>query len=274
VHCKGAVRVTGFGRLYKGVEQDWTLRHFKNFEDAVKETSITRHLPEIATALGVREILAPTPEFGSAIVSSNALGVRIPLGGSGGIVLRRGAMGDLMELKPGETFGISTGGCAVIWAYYKSHYARLVVGHVGRKNLEHVVDKVWEHLRVPQFAASEVVAGVAFPISPVNFEHRFDDPTYGELNRTFCERLVTHWGTQAVLGWDDPAKRELGRIDIGWVVRQQFRKHGVPSQHMHGTPGYDLLSDIDNLPLWHTTRGALGKELRNLVLVTHLSRHP
>src|SRR5271154_7223030 len=55
----GSLRITAFGRFYQGEEQDWSFRHYKQIEDNGKDTSITRHLPTIAAAMGIREILAP-----------------------------------------------------------------------------------------------------------------------------------------------------------------------------------------------------------------------
>ncbi len=281
-YCKSRVRIIGFGRYYKGHEVDWSFRPFKQPRDGKLDPVSTRLLPEVAASLGIKEMLAPHPTFGTDMCAINDLRVRIPMThGDKRVVLVRGKQADSMAIAPGETFAISVGGCPIGWMFDLQKPDKLLVAHMGLKCLidrslavtgqksrhhRSVIDRMWESMRLLPGEASRVHAGFAFPIYPLENKHEWDYAGDGHENKLICKHLVTEWGTDCVYGWADEQARKLGRIHLGNVIRGQYKACGILSENIHGVSAPDAVG-ADGHPLWYVTRGPHGKDPRNLVLV-------
>lgn len=283
-YCRGKIRITGFGRLYKGEDVDWSFRPFQKFEDGKKDLPSARYLPDVAHVLGIKEkIFAPRPVFGTDMCYDHQLRVRIPLEhNSKRVVLLRGASADIITLAPGETFAISVGGCPVGWMFDQKKPNRLIVAHMGlnclidrkrvlegQKSRAHgsVIERMWESMRLLPGDASRIQAGYAFPIDPLQYAHQWDYPDGGDNNKRICEYLAANFGNKCIVGWDKAETRMLGRIHLGNLIRSQYAVLGIPPENMHGVSTPDAV-DKDGHPLWYVTRGPHGKDPRNLVLVT------
>ncbi|OGC83543.1 hypothetical protein A3D68_01445 [Candidatus Adlerbacteria bacterium RIFCSPHIGHO2_02_FULL_52_17] len=283
-YCKGKIRITGFGRLYKGEEVDWSFRPFQKFEDGKKDLPSARLLPDVVHALGIKEkIFAPRPVFGTDMCYDHQLRERIPFEHGGKrVTLLRGASADIIMFAPDETFAISVGGCPIGWIFDPQKPNRLIVGHMGlqclidrqlivagQKSRKHrsVIDRMWESMNLLPREAARIQAGYAFPIDPLHYVHQWDYPDGGDNNKRVCEYLAANFGNKCIVDWNNPETRKLGRIHLGNLIRSQYAALGIPPENMHGASTPDAV-DADGHPLWYVTRGPHGKDPRNLVLVT------
>jgi hypothetical protein len=283
--CHGKVRVTGFGRLYNEEEVDWSFRPFQQAADSSKNLLAARALPQVAAALGVKEFLAPKPVFGRDVCSIQKFRTKIffkdtHTGHS--LTLLRGVNADICYLARGETYAISASGCAVGWIYNPAKPERLLVAHMGLKCLidmnwahggskEHlhgsVVDRMRRSLGCTPAEETRLQAGYAFPIEPMRYRHEWTHPQDGEKNKRLCEHLVGAWGEECLVGWPHAQLRTHGCIDLGFLIRQQFKALGIPGDNIHGVSAPDVCDESGN-PLWYDTRGIFGRDARNLILVT------
>lgn len=278
IHHRAKVRVTGFGRYYpvrgQYYAQDWSFRKLNQASSSRKRSSLVRHLPTIAEQLGVKEILAPSPvEFSGLICDPSTLNVVIPFGE---VRILRGISADGCVLAPGQAIAWSIGGCAVGWISHPGYdpsgeYRLVAAAHMGYMSLERgVIPNLAKALGLGPRHLKDAYAGYAFPIDPLLYEHRWNHPSYGKQNKNRCHMLVERYGEGSIIGWRDPDKRRLGRIDLGHVMRSQFVELGIPRSHISGSPSYDSYVDAQKQPLWYTTRGPFGKR-RNLGIITRFA---
>jgi len=268
------VQVVGFGRYYpdtRGVwrEQDWSLR-FLNLSPRTRErSSIVRYLPEIEQKLRIKRLLAPSPiKFNGLACTPNDLNVIVRVGST---VIHRGADADACELEPGDASIHTVGGCAGGWLSLFDYKRRLITAHFGLKSIENgVIQNMAHAVGFDPKKHTDAHAGCAFPIDPMTYEHRWNHRTYGKANEMRCHELVEKYGARAIVEWDDKKKRRLGRIDLGFICREQFRLIGIKKENLHGTPSYDSFRGEDESPLWYTTRGPYRKR-RNLMLFHHMA---
>lgn len=278
---QGAIRITGFGRLYNDTPVDWSFRPYQHEGDEARALRSAVLLPTVAHSLGVAEILAPRPVFGRVVCTSDDLQVRIPFTSGGAtVILRRGLDADVCILRRGETFGITAAGCPLGWLMNLAAPTAVVVAHMGLECLVDVkaiqegrpssrgsvVDIMWRALKLTDHDAKDVHAGFAFPIDPQIYEHPWDHAEWGTKNRALCEYLVTYFGEGCILNWNDPLLRQQGCIDLGYLIRAQYRAYGIPSPNKHGVGAPDATDG--GVPLWYTTRGPSGKSVRNLITFT------
>ena len=282
-YCKGKIRITGFGRHYKGEDVDWSFRPFQKFEDGKNDLPSAKFLPEVAASLGIKEILAPRPEFGTKMCSINDLRVCIPFEHKGKhVILLRGATADIIVIALGETFAMTVGGCPIGWMFDPQNPNRLLIPHMGLKCLidfdlvlkgqksranASVVDRIWESMNLLPREASRIQAGYVFPIDPLQYVHQWDYPDGGDNNKRICEYIAVNFGEKCIVDWDKPETRKLGRIHLGNLIRSQYASLGIPVENIHGVSTPNAV-DADGHPLWYVTRGPHGKDPRNLVLVT------
>lgn len=291
ITCNGILRFTGFGRFYRDEEVDGGFAPLQQPDDGKKELPVTKLLPQVARALGIREILAPKPVFGRGVVNRNMLTARIVVGDeASNVTLLRGHEGDICVLEPSETYGISAAGCIIAAICYlgneeKVLKPKMLAAHLGLKCLidykkmlgktpswfsESVVGKISEELALPPKEMARVKVILGFPIAPEQYEHRWDYPESGADNEKLCHYLVERWGEECIMGWSDPKLRQLGRINLERIARAQLLELGISD--IHSTPCYERMLHSDGKPLWYTTRGPFREEKRrNLVLVTHLA---
>ena len=240
-------------------------------------------MPEVASSLGIKELLAPRPAFETEMCAINDLRVHIPFEHNGKrVVLLRGASADIIALAPGETFAITVGGCPVGWMFDPKKPNRLLVAHMGLNCLidrQHVlvkqksrtrrsvVDRMRESMRLLPKDASGIQAGYVFPIDPLHYVHQWDYPDGGDNNKRVCEYIAANYGEECIVGWRKEETRRLGRIHLGNLIRRQYAELGIPPEHMHGVSTPNAV-DTEGNPMWYVTRGPHGKDPRNLVLVT------
>lgn len=272
----GPVYIGAFGPHYEGVTQDWSFRHLGKPGDEKKPSSLTRHLPAIARQIGIREILVPSPvKSNTLIVTKDDLHTKFPLGEGDGwpMTVWRGAEADGVILRPGQTAGISLGGCGYITVLHEPS-SQLGVAHGSRESLidearllgkparryESVTVSLIEAMGVSMERAHEVKAAIYFPIPAKRFEHRWDHPKFGGRNENRSRFLYESYGEAAVPGWSDAELRQEGRIDLGELPFAQFARMGVPEDSIEivKAPEYN----------WADTRGP-SKDLKNLVLVSY-----
>ncbi len=283
---RNRVRITGFGRLYYGTEVDWSGRPYQKVGDGAKDLPSAKLLPQVADSLGIREVLMPKPVFGTEVCQRSHLRTTIRFTHENkAVTLFRGYDADVCVVHRGETFGITTAGCAVGWMYHPSK-PWILVAHMGLKCLldmqavflgqktqgrkyRSVVTAMMDKLDLRSGQLQEVQAGYEFPINPLHYSHEWDHPTDGRNNEILCEYIAQHFGKRCILGWDTPEKRVLGRIELGFMIREQYLGQGIQNQNIHSTSAPDV-TDTLGQPVWYDTRGPHGKDARNLVLVTAL----
>lgn len=274
------VRVLGFGRFYRGVEQDWTLRHLQSHEDGKRaKCSATKHLPAIVAALGVTtteeeaHILAPSPvEFNAQVCRRAELAVRIPLAKEGGVraVIYRGAKADGCLLKPGELFALSAAGCAAV-VLWNSRNKHLAVGHAGLKSLlqeKSIVEALLWTVGANPGDEGGIAAYIAFPIAPENYLHQWNYPNNNGANKTLCEEVVQRFGPACVRGWGTKQQEE-GMIDLTEIILAELRRLHVPRRNIDLSSMPDRWNTKDH-ELWYTTRGSFPQR-RNLILIARYS---
>ena len=131
------VYIGGFGQNYRGQDHDWSFSQLTKPEDASMVCSITKHLPEIARELGIKEFLVPSPkDFNAKICQPEDLTISIEIGKENGwpVTLKRGVRADGLLLRPGETYAVSQAGCDVVVAYHEPT-SQVGVAHAGRKSV-------------------------------------------------------------------------------------------------------------------------------------------
>lgn len=226
----GRLHVAGFGRYYNGEkEPDWT---FRNLGDPGSPAA--RHLPAIASEIGVQSVLAPSPvAFNGTIIDAEELTTRVELGN--GLVIFRNSdkPADGVLLAPGQAYAMSGAGCAVLWGYMINPHTKDIIrvgaAHMGLKSL---LNNVAENL----FTAlgdspPDMYFGVELSIDPEIFIHEWDHPTDAERNRQLCEDVVAKFGSDAVVGLGTPEER-MGRIDLFNIARAHLMRLAVPSQNI------------------------------------------
>jgi hypothetical protein len=286
------MRLTGFGRFYDGEEVDWGFSPLQNRNDGEKFLPVTVHLPKVAQSLGITHILVPRPVFGRKVSRRSLLTTKIRIErGDARVTLLRGGEGDLCILAPGETYGISTAGCIVASIYYpgnetKGLKPKVMGAHLGLKCVidfnkmlgkkpewlsESVVCLIRDELAsLPREEIQRVSVVIGFPIDPQDYTHAWNHEHHSDTNERLCYALVERWGEECILEWRDSELRKLGRINMEYLARAQFKEIGI--SEIESTMCYEQMLHSDGKPLWYTTRGPFREEKRrNLVLVTHLA---
>lgn len=278
VFSKESIRASVFGRFFEDGNdlQDWTFKNLNGSPETLAQSSVGKYLPRIAEKLGVTEILAPSPvTFNGKMCSRHLLSKRVPVGDH--LIVYRGAQADGCSLEPGQAFGISVGGCAVIVAWVAKPSApdkptQVAVGHAGLRSLERTKHDLPNsgtfssivHSLVHELGgascAHHIFARVLLPIDPVVFTHPWKCKHTGVQNRMLTEHLLAKYGEHVVIG-----KPSRGCIDIAAIIEQQFIRLDVPRSNV------EVLSSTSMYPdLVYTTRERQKKlrSHRNLVLVT------
>lgn len=279
---KHGVRITGYGRIYRDREIDWSFRPYQTLEDRTKEP-LRSALPQVAADYGTQDFFAPWPKFGTHCCTTNQLRIQIPFEHEGKRAkLWRGAAADIIILGPGQTFAISVGGCPIAWMLDTRKPDRLLVAHAGLGCLidkeavlrgsssrlhRSVVNRMWESLNIRDADALHIIAGYAFPINPLMYKHEWDFEPTGDDNKRICEHLAANFGHECIVGWKREEERRMGRIDLGNLIRAQYLKFGIPLTNIKRIDAPDGVCP-DGHPLWYVTRGPHGKDPRNLVIVT------
>lgn len=272
-----AIRASVFGRYFNNEEQDWSFRHLSNPRtEANRASSIRKHLPEIAKKLGFTRVLAPAPTaFNGEVCAPDALQVTIPIDKE--VRVYRGVEADGCPIDPGEAYGISVGGCAVIVAWRtdpdRDTPLSVVAGHAGLRSLVRLPDEpdsgsfrgivhsVCEALGDPERTHARIV----LPIDPNVFTHPWNARRRKAYNRALIGYILRIC-PEALVG----EERE-GKIDIAVLACHQFAALGVPKAHL------DILPSTGTYPnLVYTTRDThedrarqrVLRKRRNLVIIT------
>lgn len=276
-----SAHILGFGTHISGMPINWSFRGL--LDEDLQGVFLRQALGYVANAYGIQEIIAPTPEFGVQVYGGNHLESDFPTQvriqdkeSLRKLTIYRGLKADGWVLGPGETYGITQAGCAIV-IILDPMTGQVGVAHAGlrcvideeylfggkaKREYESIVDALIYQMTQCERARPYLRAIIAFPISPELYLHQWDHPEWGEKNRGLCQHLMKRYGSGAVL--DNP--RELGRVDIAHIVRTQLVRKGFRADSIETLPAYDLLQDEGGNFLWHTTR-TTDPLHRNLVLV-------
>jgi len=285
---EGHARLLAFGKPY-----DWSFRPYNGETPKEELASLapSLYLPKIAQEYGLGKILlAPSPALANAQIctESDVMKKRVEVHSrlyQDTVFLDRGANADGMLISPGRALVGSYAGCSVLLLWHKhsdllgaSHIAirsaideNRLKGEEPRQNETAVIALVEAMKSAGVRHAAYLQAIIAFSIDPRVFTYAWDDDrkfkdrdlTYGEFNRIRTEELVTLWGPEAILDYDDPVARRLGRPDLPAIIAAQLRYAGVPNESI------SVIGTLDP-EVWPDTRR--DGDMRGLIALQHLHR--
>jgi len=271
--------MAAFGRFFEvGQEEDWTMRNLGAPEDVQKNSSLTRHLPSIMEALGIHTVYAPVPtKFNGLVLPHTKLTMAIALGNR---TVYRGAYADGCVLPRGHGFVVSLGGCSLVIAKRlvgpeSGSAPRVVVSHAGLHSALnnvclHVLQALCTEGELVEQVAPQVEVSIELAISPEHYTHEWDHPQDGGHNMALCTYVRDNW-PDCLPGWEDPAERRLGRVDMAQLLKCHFADLYVPEEQIRTNSGPDSWPHHEHSELWYTTRGPdlERNKRRNLVVVAH-----
>lgn len=256
-----------------GTPSDWATRAILQEGDQSKSPHLVHLLGEIAEKYGVTNFYCPTIQFTRKFVRDFehfpyklSLSYRVAK-------MHCGTVAEGRELHHGEAFVVAPADCSTIVASYAHG---LYVCHAGLKSLldfhklgaagiihSSIVDELYK--KIPREVRRFAQVGIFLPISAGgHYQHRFDDPVYGERNELLVKYLTRSFGDACVVG--DPS---LGQIDLRAVICRQLELAGIVSQNIAPTILNScpfLAKNLDGSSTWHSHRRN-GDGSRNLVVV-------
>lgn len=274
----GDAQVFGFG-----MPHDWNLRRLKNPEDLSNPNNslVALILSTLSNKCSVKRFLAPSPlndqgifchQFGDRHSFAGEKIICLPHSEA---ILCRNFQAEGVVLESQSAFVIAAADCIVTVGKLAS--GQTVAFHAGRDSLfdrelltsnsrfykhESVVLAMLSHLGVDSLIGSQWWLSPS--ISPgSHFEHRWDDPVYGNHNERMVNFLLKRYGRAAIAG-----KAHFGHIDVRAILAAQLCEYGAEMRDIKISPECTYLAtEPDNSPRWNSNRRESKKMARNLFVV-------
>jgi len=259
--------------LCYGTPFDWATRALQKEGDQEKSPHFISQLSRIAREYNVEDFYCPAIQFTGNFVGDHYLFPHRLTLPSTSAKLYRGLVTEGRILHPSEAFVVAPADCATVVVSFRN---RVLVCHAGLKSLYNqkalnddlethsgVIDQMC--LWVPRDEQQYVKVGIFLSISPgEHYQHRFNDPMYGERNKILVKYLIERLGETCIVG--DPT---LGQIDLREVICQQLVSNRIPPSNI--SPAIPdscpfLAKNSDGSSKWHSHRRT-GDGSRNLVVV-------
>lgn len=260
---------------------DWQIESLLQMEgDQHKSPDVIALLGDLAAEHKLERILSPTMDFSSNFLDDGFQSPwQLTLPGTG-CKLHRGLRVDGFEIHPGDAGIIAPADCAVIVVTMCT--GRVFMLHAGRDSLvdrhllntgtkkkryESIVFTAWAEMSRKERLSSEwfILPSIS---SGGQFEHRFDDPKWGEQNEHLVAYLLRKYGHTCVSGHPS-----LGRIDIPAIIAAQLVQYCMadPDQVVSDSRCTYKEVGVNGDPVWHSNARAIqtggDQKARNLVVV-------
>ncbi|MEX0909894.1 MAG: hypothetical protein WDZ75_01230 [Candidatus Paceibacterota bacterium] len=178
---------------------------------------LARHVFKLGKE-GPKRIISPVPEHKDNITSSKEL--KILSAQEGQAVLYRGNYADGAIVNRGEVYALASADCPTV-SIHDPCLGTTIVVHFSRESgvVRDILKKALTHFSPT--IRSRVVATISLGIHTENFQHRWDDPQYGEANRKLIDNLIDVFGENSVS--EDPRQ---GGINLRFIAAETLLRAG------------------------------------------------